>query len=151
MTDDRDTDELAKKEEREESEAELLPDLEEDEGEGMPGTKTVFRQMMAMFGVGPGGRAYHPVFDKFEPGHVDKFLDHSHTEDMERLRIRKRGPWFVLIYVVLALVAFGWLVTVLLPENTNLLTEFLKVALAFAGGVGSGYGLKSYQESRQRG
>ena len=106
--------------------------------------------MMGIFGFGPGGRAFHPVFDKFEPEHVDKFLDHSHEEDIERLRIQGQSRWFNLIYVLLGLTSLGWLIWVLLPNDKDLLAEILKLAIAFAGGVGSGYGLKSYQESRQR-
>jgi len=116
----------------------------------MPSPPPMVKEMLAMFGFGPGGRAFHPVFDKFESGHVEKFLDHSHTEDMERIRLRKRSHWFGLVYVILTLVAFGWLVSTLLPENKDLLVEFLKIGVAFAGGVGGGYGLKSYQESRGR-
>jgi hypothetical protein len=139
----------AKQEENDRRDAELVSDLEDEESE-MPSPPTIIRQMMAMFGVGPGGRAYHPVFDKFEPEHVDKFLDQSHEEDMERLRARRHGRWFALVYAVLVLIALGWLVTVLLPENKDLLAEFLKMGVAFAGGVGGGYGLKSYQETRRR-
>ena len=104
--------------------------------------------MMMQFGA--GSRAYHPIFEKFEPGHVDKFLDQSHEEDMEHLRIRRSGRWFPLVYVVLFLVALGWLVVVLLPQDRDLLAEILKLGAVFLGGLGGGYGIKSYQESRRR-
>lgn len=141
--------ERTEKEEREKRDAELIPDREDEES-GMPSPPPMVREMMAMFGVGPGGRPHHPVFDKFEPEHVDKFLDHSHAEDLERLRIRKHGRWFALAVLVVLLLAFGWLVNELLPENKDLLAEFLKMGVAFAGGIGGGYGLKSYQETRRR-
>lgn len=137
--------------ERDKRDAELIHESGENgDDEKLPPPSPVIREMLAMFGFGPGGRAFHPVFDKFESGHVDKFLDHSHAEDMERLRIQKRGHWFVFVYIVLALLSFGWLISTLLPENKDLLVEILKIGVAFAGGVGGGYGLKSYQESRQR-
>lgn len=106
--------------------------------------------MMAMFGIGPGNGAFHPVFDKFNDNHVDKFLDQSHKEDMERLRLGSRRQWFTLAYVLIALLALGWLIMVLLPQDKDLLAEILRLGVAFAGGVGGGYGLKSYQESRRR-
>jgi hypothetical protein len=155
LTGSEERDRLVKQEERADHEredgrdTELIPDRDEEES-GTPSPPRIIRQMMAMFGVGPGGRPHHPVFDKFEPEHVDKFLEHSHREDMERLRIRRTGRWFALVYVLLAVIAFGWLVVVLLPENKDLLAEFLKMGVAFAGGVGGGYGLKSYQETRRR-
>lgn len=150
MTQENHREDLTKREEPEKRDADLVQKLEEDEDAAMPSPPTMVREMMAMFGFGRGGRIYHPVFDKFEAGHIDKFLEHSHVEDMERLRIRKYGRWFALIYVVLALFTFGWLVSVLLPGNRDLLAEILKMGVAFAGGVGGGYGLKSYQEGRRR-
>ena len=154
MTDDKDQGELANQDngalesQRDETGGELVSEREEENS--LPSPPPRVREMMAMFGVGPGRRAYHPVFDKFEPEHVDKFLDHSHAEDLERLRIRRQGRWFGLLILVVALFALAWLVNTLLPENKDLLAEFLKIGVAFAGGVGGGYGLRTYQETRRR-
>lgn len=141
-----DKDELATREQQAGKDPEVVEELEED----LPAPPTIIRQMMAMFGFGLGGRAFHPVFDKFEPEHVDKFLDHSHEEDLERLRIRRQDRWFFLIYAVIGLGFLGWLIWALLPNDKDLLAEILKLGIAFAGGVGGGYGLKSYQESRRQ-
>lgn len=149
MTGEEDQTQLAKGEESSEDQAsEVLAELEEDLPDNPP---TLVRQMMAMFGVGPAGRAFHPVFDKFEPEHVEKFLDNSHAEDMERLRIQSMGRWFILAYAVLAIAFFGWLIWSLLPNDKQLLSDILTLGVVFAGGLGSGYGLKTYQESRRRG
>lgn len=148
MTDENQDDKPAKRDNESKREPELVDDS--DEGGSAPSPPRMVREMMALMQFGAGGRAFHPVFEKFEPEHVDKFLDQSHEEDMERLRIRRSGRWFPLIYVVLFLAALGWLVAFLLPQDKDLLIEILKLGAAFLGGLGSGYGIKSYQERRRQ-
>ena len=127
---------------------EVLPPDEGDLEESLPPTQLISR-FMAMFGSA-GGAPFHPIFDKFNDKHVDKFLDHSHEEDMARIGGDRRRPWFVLAYSVLALAFLVFLVVTLLPENKDLLGEIVKLGLAFAGGLGGGYGIRAYQDFRRR-
>ncbi len=50
----------------------------------------------------------------------------------------------------LALGAFGALTALLLPDHKDLYVEILKILVVFAGGAGSGWGLKSYLDQRRR-
>lgn len=100
---------------------------------------------MAISSVGP---RYHPIFKKFTPEHVDKFLDHTHQSDREERALRRSGRWFQLAYVLLGAAALVALVVYLLPRDRSLLVEVLKAIVLFAAGVGSGYGLKSHLVGR---
>ena len=125
----------------------------DDEGsEGTPQTPKAMRQMMAAFmgfSRSSGGSVYHPIFDKFNDGHVDTFLAHSHEEDMERLRAEHRGPIYGFLYAALVVAVLVFLVLYLLPQDPDLLGEILRLAIAFAGGVGGGYGWRAHLDSRR--
>lgn len=110
--------------------------------------KRVFSEFLGM-SVG-GGPRYHPVFEKFTPSHVDKFLDHIHANDCQERDFRRSNRWFQFGYVFLAVAVVVGLVAFLLPRDKELLVELLKAGLLFTAGVGSGYGLKSHLEERSR-
>jgi hypothetical protein len=114
---------------------------------GAPGQvkKQVWEMMAATFSA---GHLPHPLFEKLEPGHIDKFLDYSHEDDKREHEHRKAERWFRLTYFLMVLFAFFGLVWVLLPSNQPLLQDLLKILVAFAGGFGAGYG---YKAARRRG
>lgn len=85
---------------------------------------------------------HHPIFDKFESEHVTQFLDNSHKRDMI-------GKWFGLISALSAVSLFVFLTIFLAPDNPELYIEILKAAIAFAGGMGAGYGIKAYRNRRE--
>jgi len=106
----------------------------------------VLMQIMRM----QGGRApSHPIFDKFTPEHVGKFLDYSHDDDVHEYTLARENRWFYLAYVVLAIGFLVFLIVFLTPSHKDLLTDILRLLLAFAGGFGAGFGLKSYLEKRR--
>lgn len=85
---------------------------------------------------------HHPIFDKFESEHVTQFLDNSHKRDMI-------GKWFELIAALSAVALFVFLTIFLAPDSPELYVEILKAAIAFAGGMGAGYGIKAYRNRRE--
>ena len=109
--------------------------------------------MMAAMMVSGGRPIFHPVFEKFDESHVNKFLDQSHEEDMARLRQGGRRSWFVLGYSLLALGLLVFLLVFLLPEHKDLLTDILTIGAAiaggFAGGFGGGYGYRVHLERKR--
>ena len=78
----------------------------------------------------------------FESEHVTQFLDNSHKRDMI-------GKWFGLVSVLSAVALFVFLTVFLAPDSPELYVEILKAAIAFAGGMGAGYGLKAYRGRRE--
>lgn len=123
---------------------------DERDTDAPPSPPEIIREFMAAgFASSGAARAFHPVFDKFNDGHVDKFLDQSHTEEMQRLQLGSRSPYFTLAYVVLGTALLGFLVVYLLPADPSLLNDILKILLGFAGGFGGGYGFRAYQQARR--
>ncbi len=97
-----------------------------------------------------GGRPFtHPIFDNFSSEHVTKFLDYSHADDVHEYTLVRENRWFHLAYAILGVGLLIFLIVFLLPTNRDLLTEILRIFLAFGGGFGAGFGAKSYLEKRK--
>ena len=109
------------------------------------------KRMFEMFAVTAtsGGPRYHPIFDKFEKAHVDKFLDNIKAEEEHEYRYHSAGRFFGLGYVVLAALGFGWLIYFLLPQHKDILIDVIKIVVVFAGGFGSGVGWKAHKSKRE--
>lgn len=83
------------------------------------------------------------LFDKMEPEHVTQYLEGvqederlAHEREMARQRERK-------YYFTAIIIALGALIFFLLPNDKDLLEDILKIVVSFAGGVGTGIGIKS--------
>jgi hypothetical protein len=91
----------------------------------------------------------HPLFHKFSSQHIDKFLDYSHQTDENSYELARSIRWFHLAYVLGALSFLVFLVAFLARDNVALLSDILKLLVVFAGGFGSGFGLKTYLEKKK--
>lgn len=80
---------------------------------------------------------------------VAQFLQQTHGQCIEDLRLRRRNQWVRLIYVLIGVAVFGFLTLLLLPEQANLYLELLRGLGITVAGVAGGYGLKAYQDSRR--
>ncbi len=85
----------------------------------------------------------HPLFEKFNEKHIDKFLDYSQRDDDNEFKYKSTNRWFYLLYSILGISLFVFLVIFLLPNDRELLIDIFKLIIVFGGGLGSGYGLKS--------
>ncbi|GBD87613.1 hypothetical protein BMS3Abin03_01547 [bacterium BMS3Abin03] len=94
------------------------------------------------------GRMPHPLFDKFNEQHIDKFLDGIQRDDDNEFKMRSSNRWFQLVYVIIAIGFLSFLIFYLLPTDRDMFIEVLKIGVAFLGGIGSGYGLKSYLDRK---
>jgi len=105
---------------------------------------------MGMMQTSTGGsRPPHPLFEKFTDDHIHKYLDYTQKDDDNEFSLRSSNRWFQLVYILIALGFFSFLIIYLLPNNKALLTDIIKLFVSFAGGVGSGYGLKSYFDKKK--
>jgi len=97
--------------------------------------------------VGRGG-SRHPLFEKFSDEHVHKYLDYIQRDDDNAHELKSTNRWFHLAYVIICILFFSFLIVYLLPIDKALLNDILKLLFTFAGGVGSGYGIRSYLEKK---
>lgn len=124
---------------------EVLSDLPDD----MPQEVKKTIQMAMMSASSMGRPRHHPLFEKFTEDHVHKYLDYIQKDDDNEFSLRSSNRWFYLLYTVLGLGFFSFLVIYLLPKDKALLDEILKLLVAFAGGLGSGYGLKVFKDMKK--
>jgi hypothetical protein len=103
-------------------------------------------EMTRLQGAGP---LPHPIFEKFTPQHIDKFLDYSHEDEVHAHDLASSNRWFHLTYIVLALAFLGFLIIYLAPSHKDLLIDILRLLIALAGGFGAGFGVKTWLERRK--
>ncbi len=119
---------------------------EEDDDSPLP-----VKRMVEMMAVSMSRRSgFHPIFDKLTGGHVTKFLDHAHEDNKNEYELNRSNRWFRLVYVLLGMGLFLFLVVYLGQDNSDLLADIIKIAAAFLGGLGGGYGMKAHLDSRRR-
>ena len=109
---------------------------------------SVRRTFMGIF-QGKGPMDGHPLFEKFSSNHIDKFLDLIKSDDQNQFEYHSSNRWFYLGYTILAILFFFGTMWVLLPIDKNLFQDILKIFVAFAGGLGSGFGLKSHLDKKK--
>ncbi len=90
----------------------------------------------------------HPLFDKFSEDHVHKYLDYIQRDDDHAHELKSSNRWFHLTYTIIGVLFFSFLVVYLLPKDKNLLNDILKLLFTFVGGIGSGYGIRSYLDKK---
>lgn len=100
------------------------------------------KSIMAMMQY--SGPKPNPLLDKIDSDHIHKLLDYTREEGKSAHRMRSSNRWFQLAYTLLAISAGALMIIYLLPLDKQLLVDILKVLVGFAGGLGSGLGLKSY-------
>jgi len=86
----------------------------------------------------------HPIFEKFKPEHVEKFLEYSHKENENRYLFLSSNRYFYFGYALLFVAVLVFLIVYLAPFHKDLLGDILKMLAVFAGGFGAGLGAKSF-------
>jgi hypothetical protein len=136
--------------ERESSGAPALAKIEPAQiTEAIEKMPTPVREIFEMMAVSTMAAPNHPLLDKFKDEHVKQFLDNDRVETVNDYKLRSSNRFFHLMYIVISLFALGLLIWFLLPQNKDLLTDLLKIILAFAGGVTSGFGLKAQLDKKK--
>ena len=122
----------------------LPPEIEEALKTAPPQVRKAITQM-GMFSVtGQIHPQIHPLFQKFSSQHIDKLLDYSHQDEQNSYNLERSGRWFHLAYALTILLFLCFLVVFLAKDNVDLLNDILKLLVVFAGGFGSGFGVKTY-------
>jgi hypothetical protein len=127
---------------------ESVPDLEASDNDisNLPrnlGSMTRFMEM-GISSIAPR----NSFVEKLEPEHIQQIIDNAHKGDLNEIKHAQRGRWFQLIYAVMGLAFLAFLILYLLPTDKDSFDEILKLLVVFAGGLGSGFGLKTVLDKK---
>ncbi len=121
---------------------------EEEVLEGLP--EEVKRVVQIGWSMQRSSGPLPPQFlSKLNEKHIDKILDLSEKDDDRTFKDIQSSKKYMLTYVLIFSALFVFLTLFLVNENIDLYKEILKLLVVFAGGLGSGYGLKTYMERRK--
>ncbi len=118
------------------AEAELLEKLP-------PEAKKVVEIGMSMHRFGP---MPNPITEKLNDGHIDKILDIAAKDDERAFKDATESRKFTLIYILVFSALFIFLTIFLVGSDVELYKEIIKLFTIFLGGLGSGFGIKSYMD-----
>lgn len=94
------------------------------------------------------GSFLSPLESKINEKHIDKILDIKGKYDDNIFRDTQSARKFHLIYILVAVALFVFLTLFLVSNDKDLFKEIIKLFIAFVGGFGAGYGIKSYKENK---
>lgn len=113
--------------------------------EGTP--KEIQRTVRMMMSASSGHvRSGHPLFEKFTDDHVHKYLDYIQKDDDNAFALQRSNRWFHLAYVLIGIGLFVFLMVYLVPKDKAMFDQIFKMLVAFAGGFGGGYGVKTFRD-----
>ncbi|MDW7774945.1 MAG: hypothetical protein SCH39_01245 [Methanosarcinales archaeon] len=89
-----------------------------------------------------------PLLEKINEKHIDKILDLSEKEDERQYKDSRSSKIIFISCFVIVILLFVFLTMYLAQSNSELYMEILKLSVAFVGGLGGGFGIKSYIGSK---
>lgn len=92
----------------------------------------------------------NPLFEKINEGHIDRILDMGAKDDEYAFKESQSNKIYNLIYLIIAAAALIFTVVFLAGKNDALLSEIFKFGAVFLGGLGGGYGWKSYLDRKKK-
>lgn len=90
------------------------------------------------------GPVASPLLEKINEKHIDKILDLSEKEDDRQYKDSQSNKIIFISCFVIVILLFVFLTIHLAQSNSELYMEILKLSIAFVGGLGGGFGIKSY-------
>lgn len=87
-----------------------------------------------------------PFESKITEKHIDKILDIKEKYDDNVFKDTQSSKKFHLIYTVIGASLFVFLTLFLVGKHSNLLEDIIKFLIGLVGGIGIGYGFKSYKD-----
>ncbi|MDI6728064.1 MAG: hypothetical protein QMD44_03940 [Thermodesulfovibrionales bacterium] len=105
--------------------------------------KVVEVGMMSMHRFGP---MPHPFAEKINEKHIDKILELAEKDDERTFKDIGQSRKFTLVYLIIFACLFIFTTIFLVGSDKELYKEIIKLFAVFLGGLGSGFGIKSYME-----
>ncbi len=122
-----------------ESEAEFL-------GKLPPEARKVVEIGMSMHRFGP---MPNPIAEKLNEGHIDKILEIAAKDDERAFQDAGSSRKYTLAYIVIFVSLFIFLTIFLVGSDIELYKEIIKIFVVFLGGLGSGFGIKTYMDKNR--
>ena len=91
-----------------------------------------------------------PLQDKINEEHISKILEIVEKDDERTFADAQSARKYTLINTIIILGFFGFLTVFLVNKDVEVYRELLKLTVAFAGGLGSGFGLKGYLDRKSK-
>ncbi len=105
-----------------------------------------FREEVTHFLMGNISR---PTLEsKITGEHLHKLLDYDDKSDERKFKDAQQSRKFQLAYVLLAVLLFVFLAIFLVGKDTELFKEIVKLFIVFVGGIGAGFGIKTYKSKK---
>lgn len=108
-----------------------------------PEAKKVLEVGMSMHRFGP---MPNPLTEKINERHIDKILEIAEKDDERSFEDAGAARKFTLIYVLVFAALFIFSTVFLVGSDKELYKEVIKLFAVFLGGLGSGFGIKSYMD-----
>ncbi len=116
--------------------------VDDEEQDGPPTIPKRVMQSVEMFMAQTrSGSIPSPFWEKITPEHVSQVIESNDLETKLAIEDRQKGRYFNVVYIILGLVALGFLVLTLQGSNPDLLEKLITIVLSFVGGIGAGWGL----------
>jgi len=125
--------EVSSEENNEAVESELLKKLP-------PEAKKIF----AMMATQRSGLITNPITHKINEKHIDKILEIADKDDDRSFNDAVETRKYALIYFIIFAGLFVFSTVFLVSHDKELYKEVIKLFAVFLGGLGSGFGFKSY-------
>ena len=88
----------------------------------------------------------NPLLEKISGEHIGKIIENTEKDSERQYKDIQSARKYALAYVAMSILLFGFIIVYLADRNPTLLKEILVVLGIFAGGFGSGYGVKAYKD-----
>lgn len=108
-----------------------------------PEVRKIMMSMQRMSGPMP-----HPLSHKINEKHIDKILELAEKDDERTFADTSQSRRYMLAYLLLFSTLFVFCTVFLVGKDTELYKELIKLLAVFAGGLGSGFGIKSYMDKK---
>lgn len=89
-----------------------------------------------------------PFDSKINEKHIDKILEIKEKYEDKIFKDTQQSRKFQLVYVLIGVSVFVFLTLLLVGKDTELFKEIIKIVVLFAGGLGTGYGIKTYKDKK---
>ena len=127
-----------------ESESQEAAEREMSEA-SLPAPQRVIEQFEQVI-AGAIGPVRNPVLDKFTSDHITDIIRNDSKNDERDFQDSKANRRYRLAYVLIGLISFFVLTFPLLSIDKELYKQVLQVLAVFAGGFGTGYGVRHWRE-----
>ena len=111
-----------------------------------PEVRRVLELSMTSMQMHRFGPMPHPLTEKLNEGHVDKILEMSAKDDERTFEDVNSSRKYAFSYVVIGVALFIFVTVYLMSFDKAVYLELLKYGGFFLGGLGGGFGIKSYMD-----